>query len=118
MSDGIEDFVSAEKELTPAMQEIYDTLLRKINEYYSEDGFDNFLNNSDESNDLIYTAIDDLLYASLYDEEDIEEIVSFFDLEKFDDSLGEDEFEEYLDELTMKIVAFFNSDKMKKQMFG
>lgn len=119
MSDGIEDFTSREKELTPAMSEIHDDILRKINEYYGEGGFEEFLTNSDESYDLIYAAIDDLLYASIYDDDDqVQEVSSFLGVPDFDDSLSEDEIEEYFDNLTKNVIEFFNSDKMKNQMFG
>lgn len=99
------------------INELNAILIQKINEYGENE---QFLNDSEFSYDLIYSAIEDDLYADIFDDDEkVNSLCDFFNMENVsfaDENNEEDSIEEFFDKLVVFIVEYFNISSNKENI--
>lgn len=99
------------------INELNEILVQKINEYGENE---QFLNDSEFSYDLIYSAIEDDLYADIFDDDEkVNSLFDFFNMENIsfaDENNDEESIEEFFDNLTVFVVEYFNISSNKENI--
>lgn len=95
------------------INELNEILVQKINEYGENE---QFLNDSEFSYDLIYSAIEDDLYADIFDDDEkVNSLCDFFNMENISFA-DENNDEEFFDNLTVFVVEYFNISSNKENI--
>lgn len=95
------------------INELNEILVQKINEYGENE---QFLNDSEFSYDLIYSAIEDDLYADIFDDDEkVNSLFDFFNMENISFA-DENNDEEFFDNLTVFVVEYFNISSNKENI--
>lgn len=95
------------------INELNEILVQKINEYGENE---QFLNDSEFSYDLIYSAIEDDLYADIFDDDEkVNSLCDFFNMENISFA-DENNDEEFFNNLTVFVVEYFNISSNKENI--